>query len=450
MSNQYMYGPYQAGNAGAEFGTYETTNYQPGKTATVVRQPISYETYEQQQPVYYDQDPSYTQQIYQQPKQTNNLYEYQTGEPITGYENYYQIQQETHQQMFPQPQTIAQQQAKMAQQKAKMVKQMVHQNQNIPNQNYQTGFASRNPNIRQQYQPQQPQIIQKKYSGRMNQQQEMYGQQYQPQQPQIIQKKYSGRMNQQQEMYGQQNEPQFDQPQIEPDFQPEIPIANSVLNQSKIPFQENQVKTTPAYNPQAQTNPSYVIPRRNPNANLKQYGYYGDSHFVNSVDPGTSTMQVNNQSMQKKNSSSIQKKISGQLSQKSSGKIQNSLATESVGQPEVGIGSTNFGKSVGMSEVQKESTIDNVGTSGMKNVEPVMQSKVNDEFEKENPIEEKFPDQSNVENLNNQNEGFPQQITQNPSQIGDIDDQLDHLPTINSIMKGNSELLPPPKKKKYK
>ena len=284
MSNQYMYGPYQAGNAGAEFGTYETTNYQPGKTATVVRQPISYETYEQQQPVYYDQDPSYNQQIYQQPKQTNNLYEYQTGEPITGYENYYQIQQETHQQMFPQPQTIAQQQAKMAQQKAKMVKQMVHQNQNIPNQNYQTGFASRNPNIRQQYQPQQPQIIQKKYSGRMNQQQEMYGQ---------------------------QNEPQFDQPQIEPDFQPEIPIANSVLNQSKIPFQENQIKTTPAYNPQAQTNPSYVIPRRNPNANLKQYGYYGDSHFVNSVDPGTSTMQVNNQSMQKKNSSSIQKKFLG-------------------------------------------------------------------------------------------------------------------------------------------
>ena len=159
---------------------------------------------------------------------------------------------------------------------------------------------------------------------------------------------------------------------------------------------------------------------------------------------------MNNQSMQKKNSSSIQKKISGQLSQKSSGKIQNSLANESVGQPEVGIGSTNFGKSVGMSEVQKESTIDNVGTSGMKSVEPVMQSKVNDEFEKENPIEEKFPDQSNVENLNNQNEGFPQQITQNPSQIGDIDDQLDHLPTINSIMKGNSELLPPPKKKKYK
>ena len=419
MSNQYIYGQYQAGNAGAEFGTYETTNYQPGKKATVVRQPISYETYEQQQPVYYEQDPSYTQQIYQQPNQTNNLYEYQTGEPITGYENYYQIQQETHQQMFPQPQTIAQQQAKMAQQKAKMVKQMVNQNQNIPNQNYQTGFASRNPNIRQQYQPQQPQIIQKKYSGRMNQQQEMYGQ---------------------------QNEPQFDQPQIEPDFQPEIPIANSVLNQSKIPFQENQVKTTPAYNPQAQTNPSYVIPRRNPNANLKQYGYYGDSHFVNSVDPGTSTMQVNNQSMQKKNSSSIQKKISGQLSQKSSGKIQNSLATESVGQPEVGIGSTNFGKSVGMSEVQKESTIDNVGISGMKSVEPIMESNLNEV--KENPIEEKFPDQSNIDNLNNPNESFPKQ-SRNQSQIGDIDDNLDHLPTINSIMKGNSDLLPPPKKKKY-
>ena len=30
-----------------------------------------------------------------------------------------------------------------------------------------------------------------------------------------------------------------------------------------------------------------------------------------------------------------------------------------------------------------------------------------------------------------------------------MDDNLDHLPTINSIMKGNAEPLPPSKKKKY-
>ena len=425
MSEQYIYGQPKYSGTGGEFGTYQSTNYQQGKTKAITRQPISYETYEQQQQGYYGQNQPYTQQVYvQRPNQGNQVYNYASNNEITGYNNYYQVQQETHQQMIPQSQAIPQSQSR----KAKIVNQMVQQKQGM--QNMQPPFASRNPHMRQQYQQQQAPLIQKQYSGHFKQQEEIYD-----------------------------NQDQFNQPQIEPDFQPEVPIANSVLNQSKIPFQQNQVRITPAYNPQVQTNPSYVVPRRNPNVSLKQYDYYGgDSHFVNTADPGLSTIQVNNQNpsqIQKQNSSSIQKRISGQLSQKSSGRIQNSLENEPSEQPEIGTGISNFGPNIGMSgmsgmENVKQSEVENVGLSGLKTVEPIMESKTNEEYEKENPIEEKVPDQSHVDDLNNQNEGFPQQLSQNPSQIADIDENLDHLPTINSIMKGNSEMLPPPKKKKYK
>ena len=423
MSDQYIFGQPTYSGAGGEFGTYQATNYEKAKTIT--REPISYEAYEQQQQGFYGQNQPYTQQIYVQlPNQGNQVYNYTANKDIAGYNNYYQVQQETLQQMIPQSQTIGQGQARMAQQKAKMVNQMVLQKQGMQ-QNMQPPFASRNPHMRQQYQQQQAPLIQKQYSGHMKQQENIYD-----------------------------NEDQFNQPQIEPDFQPEVPIVNSVLNQSKIPFQQNQIRITPAYNPQAQANPSYVVPRRNPNINLKQYDYFGsDSHFVNTADPGLSTIQANSQNtsqIQKQNSSSIQKKISGQLSQKSSGRIQNSLENEPIEQPEIGTGISNFGPNVGGMENVKQSEVENVGISGLKSVEPIMESKTNEEYEKENPIEEKFPDQSHVDDLNNQNEGFPQQMSQNPSQIADIDENLSHLPTINSIMKGNSEMLPPPKKKKYK
>ena len=449
MSHQYIYNQpiygkndqYQIGN-NVEYGEYEAINSQQGSNKNVItREPISYEAYEQlqQQPQYYGQNQGYSEQVYyQNPHQETQV--------IPGYENYYQVQQKTHQQMIPKPQTIAQQQAKLAQQKAKMVRQMVQQNKNIPqNQYIQPPFPSRNPNKRQQYQ--QPQLIQKKYSGQMNQQQPFIqkkysGQMRQQQQP-LIQKKYSGQMNKQEayqtyapEQFNQE-QIQYEQPQIEPDFQPEIPVANSVLNQSQIPFQQkqdDQIKITPAYNPQAQTNPSYVLPQRNPNLNVKQYNYSNDPRYVTVVNPN------------------IQKRVSGEkFSQKSSGKIKNSLDDENIEQPEIGIGSTNFEQNNGMNENQKLEQIEtnNTEIKDMKTVEPLMESKMNEEIAKENPIEEKFPDQSNVDNLNN-NDDFPQEMNQNQSQIGDIDDNLDHLPTVNSIMKGVGELLPPPTKKKYK
>ena len=73
----------------------------------------------------------------------------------------------------------------------------------------------------------------------------------------------------------------------------------------------------------------------------------------------------------------------------------------------------------------------------------------NDQFEKENPIDEKRPDVSNMDNFESQNnEVFPQEMDQNPLKES-VTDNLDHLPTIGSIMKGTNEILPPPTRKKY-
>ena len=502
MSKQYHYGQpvygqkiqYQTGAdinygqmafQGAEYGTYETTNYQQGESGN---EHILQQTYEQ--PIYLDQNQTnYTQQVFYQGGQggqANQVYEYQQqGEEILGYENYYQLPQKNQQQFINQnyqqlqPQTIAQQQAqqarisqqkaqqaKIAQQQAKIVRQIVQPKQNIQTkQNIQPTSGSRNPHMRQQYQYQQNQQVQQQNI------------------PQNIQ----GRMKKSnfvENAYIQQDESN-DQPQIESDFQPEIPIANSILSQSKIPIQPNESQV-PQIKPQVNQIPfqtkiipqqssnypgGYVIPRRNPNLNIKQYQYNNnDSHFVQSVDPGTSIMgnpqEQNPSQIQTKNSQNINKKISGEISNKQIKTSQKSVEAnfepnqnekEYVDQlfyknEEQGVdtGKSNINPNIGLGGMQN---------SGMKEAELNLNENLietkfpNEEIEKENPIEEKVPDQSNVDNLNNENNNFPQ--VENQNQFGgsqmeeDIDDKLDYLPTINSIMKGNSEMLPPPKKKKY-
>lgn len=466
MSKQYTYGqPIYGGtdpNKGVEFGTYEMSNYQEGATKNIGNmQNITYQTYEEQQPIYYEQSQHYDPQIfYQVDQQTGQMYEIQQPEvQMAGYENYYEIQQ-PYQQVIShhqqQPQTIAQQQAKIAQNKIKYSKQIAQQKQLIQQkQNIQPPYASRNPHIKQQYQQQ----INPQYMGQQH----------------FVKGAYT------QELKNQVNEG----PQIESDFQPEIPLANSVLNQSQIPFQAKQSQipqgTQKVVQPQMQSKvlpqQTYVLPRRNPNLKIKQYEYYNnDSHFVTSVDPGSRTIPMNPNMnsmapMEKKDSKTISEKISGEPSSHKDSKIsQKSLEANfeptqndkkytdelfnKSEEPIVGVGTSNIGESVALSGVQ------NIGKNEMNNIEPksnenFLESKIpNEEIGKENPIEEKSPDENNINNLNNENDVFPKE-TDNQNQIGesdmgDIDDNLDHLPTINSIMKGNSEMLPPPKKKKYK
>lgn len=519
MTDQYIYGQpiygqeiqYQEINPndptliqGQEYGTYQIGNYQQNTTTTtntVTMQPTittTYQTYEEKQPIYYGQTEEYSQPVYVQQDQTGQIYEYQQ-EPVTkieGYENYYQQiqnpnQQQIIQEQYQQPQSIAQQQAQIAQQnriiqhQAKIVQQMVQPKQHIKQPQPQTvklpPSASRNPNIKQKYQQQQyqqPQYQIPQYQQQYQQQQYQQDQFQRKNSPHLIKGNY--------ESSNKQGEPYNDKPIIEPDFQPEIPIANSVLNQSQIPFQQN-VSTTPAYNPQLQPSsgnskvmpkqsqnlqPTYVIPRRNPNMKIKQYqNINNDSHFVISKDPGSRTVPYDpNEEPNVSNASKIKKKISGEqplshkdsaISKKSLNANNEPIENENQNNEQMFLkeGETVNSK---MLDSVVERDMQNIGKSGMDNAgrnivksteQNIMESKIsNDEIEKENPIEEKFPDQSNINN--NQNENFPQdenqnQFGENETDDVDIDDQLEFLPTIDNILKGNAELLPPPKKKKY-
>lgn len=433
MSNQYIYGQpmYQQKNfqyqrqinprgnpmamQGAQFSAYQTTNYQQTGAENILQQ-----TSEQASPGFYGQDQVYTQKVYyqgNQPKQ-GQIYDFQTGGQISNFENYYEVQPPQRQMInpgFQQPMSMAEQQAaRIAQQKAKISRQIV-QNQNFQEQ-FQPSPSSRNPHMRQNFpQMQLPQYNQ----GKINN-------------PHFVHGKAT-----------QEKEDDDSKPQIESDFTPEIPIQNSVLSQSKIPFEQKQAQMGP------NVQPSYVLPQRNPNMNVTQYGYpANDSHFVNTMDPGSRTMGMgmgnNNMSIaqiEAQKSKFITKRSKELEYMKKNSNLSKHSLDDNLLQPDVGMGNSNI----------------NMMASGLNNLENknsgnLLETKFpNEEVNKENPMEEKFPEESNA-NLDNQNDNFPQenQNTQlKQSEMGDIDDNLDHLPTINSIMKGNSDMLPPPKKKKY-
>ena len=432
MSNQFIYGQpiygqtniqYQTGIEtipGAEFGTYQATSYQQSSTNNVTTMPeITYQTQFEQQPIFLDQNQEYTQQInYTQTGQSGQVYQYeQPGVEITGLYNQ-QIQQPNQNYIINQHQQakMIPQQTKMSQQQAKIVQQIVQKKQNIQ----QPTSISRNPYYNQQYQGQNiPQ---------------QFGQNAQYQNPEL------------------------DKPIIESDFQPDFQLANSVIGQSQINYEPkqsqmkpNQSKVMPITQQSQQQNYPQGYNPRNPNLNIQQYSQYSqDSHFVTAKDPGSRTVGINNfnnitPNINNKVTSSIPQVT--QLSNKESAISHNSL--EENQQPEVGIGNSNFNQSIGSSNKQ------NIGNSSFNNIESnindnVLASKMsNDQFERENPIDEKTPDVSHMENFESQNnEVFPQEMDQNPLKES-VTDNLDHLPTIGSIMKGTNEILPPPTRKKY-
>ena len=432
MSNQFIYGQpiygqtniqYQTGIEtipGAEFGTYQATSYQQSSTNNVTTMPeITYQTQFEQQPIFLDQNQEYTQQInYTQTGQSGQVYQYeQPGVEITGLYNQ-QIQQPNQNYIINQHQQakMIPQQTKMSQQQAKIVQQIVQKKQNIQ----QPTSISRNPYYNQQYQGQNiPQ---------------QFGQNVQYQNSEL------------------------DKPIIESDFQPDFQLANSVIGQSQINYEPkqsqmkpNQSKVMPITQQSQQQNYPQGYNPRNPNLNIQQYSQYSqDSHFVTAKDPGSRTVGINNfnnitPNINNKVTSSIPQVT--QLSNKESAISHNSL--EENQQPEVGIGNSNFNQSIGSSNKQ------NIGNSSFNNIESnindnVLASKMsNDQFERENPIDEKTPDVSHMENFESQNnEVFPQEMDQNPLKES-VTDNLDHLPTIGSIMKGTNEILPPPTRKKY-
>ena len=446
--NQNLYGQsniqYQTGIesyepnviSGAEFGTYEATSYQPATTTTtanVTRLPTIYQT-EQESTTYYDPNQAYNQQItYVQSDQTDQLYQFQQQgndlsalyqqQIIQPQQNIINQQDLINQQLFQNQQQVIQQQPQQISTQAKMVQQMVKQKQNI-NQNvqnisniHQPLSASRNPYFNQQFK----------------------GQNIAP-------------LN---------NPPQVDDniqdvPIIESDFQPNFQIANSIINQSQIPLDPNitnpqnqtNMMPLPQQSQQVNYNQGVMSSRRNPNLNIQKYGQLSnDSHFVTSVDPGSRTVFINNTNpvepnLDKKTSDNIPQV--SQLSHKESGISHHSI--EDNNEPnqneienEKDLNNDLLNKHDSMNLVQN--SVQTVETN-----EVIASKMSNDIYENENPIDEKQPDISNLDNL--RNNSFPMEENQNPL-MQSVSENMAQLPTIGSIMKGTSEMLPPPTKKKY-
>ena len=564
-SNQYIYGQQQIYNQniqyttdinttgqiqmeGGQYGVYDASiAYQEIPNGTVTMAPTvyqqEYEQYNQQieqQPIYLDQG-QYIQQgqpIYLEGGQIGQPINYQTGNQMTGYEQqlyqnqiqqqqpnqnleyqYYQQQQQLQQQQQQQqqPQIIQNQKTNNTQRQPKIVRQIIQQQktnipQNVPNTPITSNtprlpIGSRNPNIKRQYQQNQNQNTPIINQGNIN-----TGGYIGAQMGQKLTEVKNIQNNQNQNL---EQNPQKEKPQIDEDFQPNIPLANSILNQSKIQqLQQNQnqnqlgvannmnsqitmSKVTPLQqdsqnlqnmqnlqkNQNYQQQP-YFVARRNPNLNIKKYeNSNNDSHFVKAEDPGLSSMgmAMNNNMGMNQNNNSIEQNINNinninsiQKNMEYSNGVFNGGDDDDDMKPEVGEGNTvldsqmsNIGKSgmksLGNSNMNLDMNMDNdfavsrmefIGESKMENVEQELDDKFiekklsNEEIEKEIPIEEKTPDQSNINDLGNENN----QMINNKieSEVIDIDDKLEYLPTAIMIMKGNGELLPPPKKKKYR
>lgn len=531
---------------GVDYGAYQSTNYQNVQNANNPQEIVyqEQEQYIEQQPQYviegetydpqvqYIQEGEYVIQNDQNDQNTQNnqnyVYEYQQPENvvITGYDQqiYQQPEQQyiyqdengqQYQQIYEQTPQIIQQE----QRKAKFTKQMVQQKHNVkqkqvvyqPQEN-----ISRNPHIKQKYQYQyqiQNQNIPQQYIQNIQEQKYIPPPQPQPQpQPQVQIPK---------------NMIKQDKPLIESDFEPEFQIANSVIGQSQIIFEQKQAPQSTNMYQNQQIRQQYVTPKRNPNANIKKYELTNSEHYVNTSDPGyrtnvskniSNTNNINNNQNQIKNQGiNINSKISKEqeMSIKYSNNIniepnyqdsQNQLFNEDV-QPIVGEGISCLGNSSIMSNQNDKSNIninnissiknnvsnvnniknisnnnsinnnnniinsnnfDNnmsnsyktVNMSGNINNENNLENQMSqEEIDKENPIEEKVPDVINMENPKNiveedyekyQPHYAAQEMHESKlKQSIDIDANMDHLPTFKSILQGKSEMLPPPKKKKY-
>ena len=591
---------------GASFGTYQATNYNQPKKKTskevvyqtqYVEQPPQYivegETYDPQ--VQYVQEGEYITQDNQ-----NIVYEYQQpeGQVITGYEEQYidqqqpqqviyqdengqqyqevydtdeQIYQQQLQQQQLQQQQLQQQQLQQQQQqkrKAKYTNQMIQQKQNVKQkqiyqqQYQQQDYVSRNPNYQQKYQNQKNQPQQQIYY------QNISSQNYNIVQPQTKPQK---------QVQVPKQMVQQEKPLIESQFAPEFQLANSVIDQSQIPFDQNQInyqmqQKAPYQNQNQKQN--YMIPRRNPNIGVKKYEITSSNHYVNTNDPGYKTnytkninntgmnSNANNISQTQNQSQNKGTSLNRNIYEEQNMQNQNNIITEQNlnkniaqlmnkdGQLEVGEGISCLGNSSivdnnqnnninvnNQSNINPNPNISNINpnisntnpnisninpnisntnpnisninpnisntntnisninnnTSNMNNISKVSNtgnlSNINDiknnevvnsinmnennnyngnnnenqvnleEVEQEKPIEEKIPDEINMENPKNftqenyekyQPHYSAQEVHESKlKESVDIDATMETLPTITEIMKGLREMLPPPKKRKY-
>lgn len=172
--------------------------------------------------------------------------------------------------------------------------------------------------------------------------------------------------------------------------------------------------------------------------NYQQAGYYQQPFQANQQQ----FQQVYQQYPTQQSTTSRNPNIQSQFKndQQSQKVVMDKPLIESQFQPSIPVANSVIGQS--QIQFEKKASHASIGSGNMN--DNFMASQIShDEF----PLQESIPVTTNNLNIDNQ-----QQINQNPfgqSISGDIDVNMSHLPTINSIMKGTKEILPPPKKNKY-
>ena len=354
--------------------------------------------------------------------------------------HHYQNQQIYPQIQLKQPQNKIQQQKPPQQQSKQIIQPKINPQiqQKLPNQ-------QNNQIIQQQINPQVQQKLPHQHNKQIIQQQiNPQIQQKLPQQQrnkQIIQPQFNPQIQEklpQNQQYQHQNQKQIVQPQVQPKLQPSNINSNI---QQKMQQQIQQQK--PGLTPQQIQYQNY-----NQKQNLNQ-----NEHFVNQP-----IYQVQNPVIEGKNSPNLASTLP--LPNINSGTVNNNTeilkktsklnpkhfetSLSKINEEEFDITQSGFSKKI--------SLIDN-SNADIKEENKIEEEKENEnenEKVKESPMEEKQPEAALPNNImeDNMNNNNQQSITE--SGISDYDSQLDHLPTINSIMKGNHPPLPPSKKKKYK
>lgn len=232
---------------------------------------------------------------------------------------------------------------------------------------------------------------------------------------------------------------------IQPQKNPQAKINPQIQpQQNKQGIAQNQIKGLTSEQIHYQQYIQNIYQNQNQNQNINIQYNKNDEHFVNKpiyqnrIIP-TNNIQLQNQQNQIKTLQNNQNIV------KDNKMINNKNVPQISQKPPELISNPNFKK---LSTIKEEEM--DIKQSGLSH--KISQISNQDEITKEIPMEEKTPEialpENKIENINQENENINEKsLTQ--SGVSDYDINLSHLPTINSIMKGKSEPLPPQKKNKY-
>lgn len=248
-------------------------------------------------------------------------------------------------------------------------------------------------------------------------------------------------------------------PQEQPKVQPKI---NQQQNQPQLAQNQNQIK---GVNPAQYYYQNFVQSNQNPNQNKINIQYNkNDEHFVNKpIFPEKKNIQEPISTI-KNNNIPVKKKIDDTptllegtkiLGKKNINKA--SIVNNNNNINNMKLSKTPYAENLYKTKINPSHIIPNLSEIKEEEIDIKQSglskkvSGINNSGVKESPMEEKKPEKAFPEDIievNNKNNITQKSITE--SGISDFTDNMDHLPTINSIMKGNAEPLPPSKKKKYK